>query len=157
MADQGRFGRILVPTDGSKYSRKALSHAMGLAKMLGSSIHIIMVVDPGEFPPGMLLGLLKEDGMVQESMSKFMSLVKTRARREVMAESSICKSERIDVTCDILSGKPAEMILKYARGKKVGLIVIGSTGLRGLGRLKALGSVSRRVSELAPCPVMVVH
>jgi nucleotide-binding universal stress UspA family protein len=49
------------------------------------------------------------------------------------------------------------MILKFARGRKVDLIVIGSQGLHGVNRLKVLGSVSRKVSELAPCAVMIVH
>jgi nucleotide-binding universal stress UspA family protein len=105
----------------------------------------------------MLLGLLKKDKRLEESIAEFMAAVKTQARREVLAEVAICKSQGVDATYDILAGKPVEMILKYARGKKTDLIVIGSQGLRGLNKLKVLGSVSRKVSELAPCAVMIVH
>ncbi len=157
MSNGAKLSKILVPTDGSKFSRKALFHAIKMAKRLESKIHVIIVVDPEEFPPGMFLGLLQKDGVLQESIAKFMAAVKTQARREALAEVAICKAEGVDAVYDILSGKPVEMILKYARGKKADLIVIGSQGLRGLGKLKVLGSVSRRVSELSPCAVMIVH
>ena len=157
MDKQTKFADILVPTDGSKFARKALYHAIGIAKKMGSRIHIVTVVDPSEFPPGMLLGLLEKDKRLEESIAKFMAAVKTQARREALAEVAICKSEKIDSDYDILSGKPVEMILKYARGKKIDLMVIGSQGLRGLGKLKVLGSISRKVSELSPCAVIIVH
>lgn len=152
-----KFEKILVPTDSSKFSRKALSHAIKIAKRLGSKIHVIIVVDSEDFPPGMLLGLLKKDKKLEESIAEFMAATKTQARREVLAEAAICKSQGVDATYDILAGKPVEMILKYAKGKKIDLIVIGSQGLRGLNKLKVLGSVSRKVSESSPCAVMIVH
>lgn len=151
------FEKILVPTDGSKFSKKALIHAIKIAKKFGSKIHVITVVDTADFPPGMLLGLLKKDKRLEESVAEFIAAVRTQARREVLAEVEICKSNGVDATYDILAGKPIEMILKYAIGKKIGLIVIGSQGLRGLNKLKVLGSISRKVSELSPCAVMIVH
>ena len=157
MARDAAFEKILISTDGSKFARKALFQAIKIAKELGSKIHVIIVVDPEEFPPGMFLGLLKKDRSLAESTSKFMTAVKTQARREVLAEVAVCKSEGVDATYDILSGKPVEMILKYAKGKKVGLIVMGSQGLRGLRKMRVLGSTSRKVSESAQCAVMIVH
>lgn len=157
MTKEIKFERILVPTDGSRFARKALTHAIKIAKKLGSKIHVIIVVDPADFPPGMFLGLLKKDKRLEESVAEFMAGVRTQARREVLAEVAICKSEGVDAIYDILSGRPVEMILKYANGKKIDLIVIGSQGLHGLKKLKVLGSVSRKVSELAPCAVMLVH
>ncbi|MGI0045789.1 MAG: universal stress protein [Nitrosotalea sp.] len=152
-----KFEKILVPTDGSKFARKALAHAIKIAKRLGSKIHVIIVIDPADSPPGMLLALLKIDKRLQEAISESMAAVKTQARREVIAEVAICKSQGVDATYDVITGGPVEMILKYARGKKIDLIVIGSQGLRGLNKLKVLGSVSRKVSELAPCAVMIVR
>ncbi len=157
MTKEIKFERILVPTDGSRFARKALTHAIKIAKKLGSKIHVIIVVDPVDFPPGMFLGLLKKDKRLEESVAEFMAGVRTQARREVLAEVAICKSEGVDAIYDILSGRPVEMILKYVNGKKIDLIVIGSQGLHGLKKLKVLGSVSRKVSELAPCAVMLVH
>jgi nucleotide-binding universal stress UspA family protein len=149
--------RILVPIDGSKFARKALLHAVKIAKKFGSIIYVITVVDTADFPPGMLLALLQKDKRLEESIAEFMASAKTQARRELLAEVAICKSKGVDASYEIISGKPVEMILKFAKGRKIDLLVIGSQGLRGINRLKVLGSVSRKVSELAPCAVMIVH
>jgi len=44
-----------------------------------------------------------------------------------------------------------------AKKMKVDIIVIGSVGLTGIKKLKALGSVSRKVSELSDCPVLIIR
>ena len=49
-------------------------------------------------------------------------------------------------------GYPSDKILEFAEKHQVNLIVIGSIGLSGFSRIKALGSVSRNVSERANCP-----
>ena len=157
MIKQGEIKRILVPMDGSDFARKALLHAIKIAKKFGSKIYVITAVDTADFPPGMLLALLKKDRRLEESIAEFMTAAKSQVRRDLLAEVAICKSKNVDAAYDVVSGKPVEMILKFARGKKVDLIVIGSQGLHGIHKLKVLGSVSRKVSELAPCAVMIVH
>lgn len=151
------FTKILVPTDGSQFARKVLSHAINIAKRFDAKIYVVTVIDTADFPPGMLFAFLEKNKRLEESIDKFMASTKTQVRRELMTEVAICKSKGVDASYEIISGKPVEMILKFARGKKVDLIVIGSQGLRGINRLKALGSVSRKVSELAPCAVMIIH
>ena len=152
------FKRILVPFDGSKYSRNALGQAIGIAKKFGSEIFIITAVDTSDFPPGMLLALLKKDKMLEESVKEYISAVKYQVRKELLAEVSVCKAKGIsEAYYDIISGNPVDSILKFMRGRKIDLIVIGSQGRHGIGKLRTLGSVSRRVTELATCPVMIVH
>lgn len=55
-----KIKKILVPMDGSKYSRHALIHAIHIAKKFGSKIFLVTAVDTSDFPPGMLLALLKK-------------------------------------------------------------------------------------------------
>jgi nucleotide-binding universal stress UspA family protein len=58
----------------------------------------------------------------------------------------------------IIIGNPAEVITDLANNKqKVDLIIMGSTGLKGISKIRVLGSVSRHVRENANCPVMLVH
>ena len=54
-------------------------------------------------------------------------------------------------------GNVANEILKFVEKKKISLIVIGSLGLHGIGKLKTLGSVSRKITEEAKCPVLLVR
>jgi nucleotide-binding universal stress UspA family protein len=62
-----------------------------------------------------------------------------------------------NVESKVSIGNPVKLILALASTEEVNLIVIGSVGLSGMARLKALGSVSRAVSERAKCPVLIVH
>jgi nucleotide-binding universal stress UspA family protein len=55
-------------------------------------------------------------------------------------------------------GDAAEEILRFAKDKEVGLIVMGTRRLQGMSKVvMALGSVARKVSERASCPVMLIH
>jgi len=157
MANKDIFKSILVPFDGSKYSRNALLQAIEISKNFGSKIYIVTAVDTSDFPPGMLLALLKKDKRLEQSVSEFVTAAKSQIRRELLAEVAVCKAKGADAYYDIIAGNPIDAILKFARGRKINLIVMGSQGLHGVRRLKALGSVSRKISELASCPVMIVH
>jgi len=55
------------------------------------------------------------------------------------------------------SHSPEEEIVSVAKQEKVDLIIMGSRQLKKIEKLRALGSVTRRVSEIADCPVMIVH
>jgi nucleotide-binding universal stress UspA family protein len=63
----------------------------------------------------------------------------------------------IKIETILLNGYPSEKIVEFAEKENVNLIVIGNIGLSGLSKVKALGSVSRSVSESASCPVLIVH
>jgi nucleotide-binding universal stress UspA family protein len=150
--------KILVPIDGSKYSRKALLHAIVIAKKFQSVLYLITAVDTTDFPPGMLLSLLKKDKMLEKSIGQFVTVAKSVARKELLADVAVCKSKgALNTYYDIVAGNPTESILKYEHGIHPDLIILGSKGLHGVEKLKALGSVSRKVSELAKCPVMIIH
>jgi len=150
--------KILVPIDGSKYSRKALTHAIGIAKKFKSKLYLITAVDTSDFPPGMLLALLKKDERLEKSIGEFIIAAKSVARKELLADVAICKLKGVtDTSYDVVAGRPVEAILKFEHGLHPDLIIIGSQGLHGVDQVKALGSVSRKVSELAKCPVMIIH
>jgi nucleotide-binding universal stress UspA family protein len=65
--------------------------------------------------------------------------------------------EDIKVNPKVTVGLPADKIIEMATEENVDLIVIGTTGLKGVAKIKALGSVARNVSERAKCPVMLVR
>lgn len=158
MVNNTQFKKIMVPIDGSKHSRKALMHAIGIANKFKSKIYLVTAVDTTDFPPGMLLALLKKDTRLEKSIGEFIVAAKSLARKELLADVAICKSKgALDSSYEVIAGRPVEAILKCERGLHPDLIIIGSQGLHGVGQIKALGSVSRKVSELAKCPVMIIH
>ena len=68
-----------------------------------------------------------------------------------------CAKYGVEVQAEIVIGRAADSILKFANQRKTNLIVIGSQGLRGMKKITALGSISRRVSEEAKCPVLIIR
>ncbi|HET6516836.1 MAG TPA: universal stress protein [Nitrosopumilaceae archaeon] len=149
--------KILVPYDGSSYSKKALARAMELAHNLDSEIILINVVNLSYIaPPGGLQGLIK--GKSKKSpMEKWKKSVKNNAKK--MLESCVrkCKSNGVTASYVIKDGNISQEILDFAKKRKTTLIIIGSQGLAGISKLKTLGSVSRKVSEQAHCPVLIVR
>jgi nucleotide-binding universal stress UspA family protein len=67
-------------------------------------------------------------------------------------------TSNISISTDVVTGRrPADRIIEFASNNKVDLIVMGTHGLSGIfKRIKALGSVSRAVTEKANCPVLLV-
>jgi nucleotide-binding universal stress UspA family protein len=152
------YQRILAPFDGSKYSKKSLDQAIAIAKSMNGIIYLCTVVSVNPVvPPGSLLGLVKSasKGELQE---KLLSSAKTEAESMERAQIAYCKSKGVVAHYKtIIDGNIVEEILKIAKKKSIDLIVIGSQGLHGIGKIKTLGSVSRKVSELAHCPVLIVR
>ncbi len=70
----------------------------------------------------------------------------TRARRQ---------HSPIKLSKSLKEGRPADIIVQTAIDNQVDLIVMGSRGLGGVKQL-FLGSVSDRVADEAPCPVLIV-
>jgi nucleotide-binding universal stress UspA family protein len=152
------YKRILVPFDGSKFSKKALTEAIQIAQMADGIIYLCTVVSIGNIvPPGSLLGLMRS-ASTGELQKKMLRSAKVQAKALERSQVDYCKSKGVNATYKIImDGDVAEEILKVAKKKSVDLIVIGSQGLHGIGKLKSLGSVSRKVSEHATCPVLIVR
>ena len=150
------LSRILVPYDGSKYSKSALSRAIEIAKKDKSKIDIISVINVDYIrPPGALLGMVSPSSI--NAIKKITASAKKEAGQMLTAQVSKCRSKGIKADSKVLSGYTVDAILKYAKQKKITLIVLGSQGLHGIKKLKILGSTSRKVSEFAHCPVLIVR
>ena len=67
------------------------------------------------------------------------------------------EKEKVSTTSNCFVGNAADQILRYSKNNKIDIIVMASARLKGLSKLKALGSVTRKVSEMADCPVLIIH
>jgi len=153
------YERILVPFDGSKFAKKALDEAIKIAQNMDGVLYLCTVVTVSNvIPPGSLMGLVKNTS-AKELRSKLIKSAKIEAERTLNYQASVyCKSKGVKAYYNIIiNGNIAEEILKIAKQKLADIIVIGSQGLHGIGRIKTLGSVSRKVSELADCAVLIVR
>lgn len=124
---------ILLAVDGSKHSVSAIDLINDLPMREGSTITIISVLIP------------REAGL------------RTYALRDFLAQAEERFNENgFETKTELLTGNPAEELIKYAENNKSDLIVLGAKGLRStLGFL--LGGVAQQVVEHAPCPVLIVR
>jgi nucleotide-binding universal stress UspA family protein len=145
---------ILVPHDGTEMSDRALDKAIEFARVFRSEIIIVHIVDSRFVPPSTTLGLISEKTTLENAKTQLIRILKTGA--EIMLKDRIQKAKEGGVSARFLLGvgSPAEEIVAIANAEKVEMIVIGS---RQLDKTIAIGSVARKVSEIASCPVMVVR
>lgn len=134
--------KILLTTDGSKYSKAAAERAIDIAKSYGGELKIISVVDvPSEFyaeSPKTVEGLINNAKGYVEGVKK-------------QAVASGVKAEAL-----VREGEVYRVITDIAKEQKADIIVTGSHGRTGLRRL-LMGSVTEKVIGHAPCPVLVVR
>lgn len=153
---QKKYNKILVPYDGSKYSKKALVEAIDIASEFGSDLHVINVIEISSDTPA---SVMKE--IINKKLKKLTRDIlepnSARVSKIIRDKMKKCEKEGIMVFCDAIIGKPANSILKFAKENNVDLIIIGSKGLTRIKKLMALGSVSRKVSEESKCPVMIIR
>jgi len=57
----------------------------------------------------------------------------------------------------VIIGDPSDEIVKFTNDEKVDLIIMGTTGLTGIKKIIAIGSVARNVTEKSACPVMLIR
>jgi nucleotide-binding universal stress UspA family protein len=150
--------RILVPHDGSEMSDKALNKAIEFATALKSEMIILHVIDDTLIPQGAIIGFISEKSTLEDAKTKLLKLFKIGA--EVMLKDRLEKAEknRINVRLIMGMGSPAEGIADVAKNENVDLIIMGSKGVEknNSSKLKLLGSVARRVSEIAECAIMII-
>jgi len=137
--------KILVPTDGSDYSMRAAEYGVGIAKMLSAQIVVVYVID--RVVIDQISKVTERDSVEQEFKEdgqRYVSYVLGLAAKEGLKASSL-----------LTKGNPYEQIVRLAKELKIDLIVMGTYGRRAAERV-LIGSVTERVIEYAPCPVLVI-
>ena len=140
------YDRIVVPTDGSASSQRAIDHAVDLAAAHDATVHGVYVVNIASF-----------SGVPTEGSWEGVSAALEREGEEALEKVENAAGARgVPVELVRLEGRPSEQIVEYAEETGADLIVMGTHGRGGLDRL-LLGSVAERVVRAASVPVMTVQ
>ena len=139
------YKKILVPTDGSEFAKKAERHALFLAKISGAELIAVSVTENN-----FVNGLPLDDEIYQ------LNQVLNERSKENLEEFDKLNEEGLKVTHIIREGSPAKVILEVAKEEDIDLIVMGSSGKSGFDRF-IMGSVADKVVNSAKCAVLVVH
>lgn len=142
--------RILVPTDFSEHSARALKYASALAKESPAKIYLIHVINQG------LQQYVTDYALSPEVMKRIEneSIVSTEAnlKNEIRKFS---ESGAVDIVPLMRRGFPEDEILKVVQEKNIDLIVISPYGKTGLRRYP-IGVVAEKVLKDSTCSVLLV-
>jgi nucleotide-binding universal stress UspA family protein len=141
--------RILVPTDFSPPSDRALDHARVLARQSGASIHLLHVLED-------LVDTASFGSEVFVPDSPEVRAARLEAARGRLATRAAADEGGPRVTTEVVVGAGARAIVRYASEQHFDLIVMGTHGRTGLAHL-LMGSVAEGVVRTADCPVFSTH
>jgi nucleotide-binding universal stress UspA family protein len=137
------FEKILVAIDGSPASEKALAAAVDLTAHYQAELTAVGVAEVPE-----VVAMVDEVDEIRQQTEGHM-------RRVGEAAVEYARSRGVLLRSVVLRGHAADAIVRYAEAERVGLVLVGQHGHSRIARF-FLGSTSDRVSEHAPCSVMIV-
>ena len=144
------FKHILIPTDGSALSAKAVAAGIALAKESGARItgyHVLEAVPARLYAypyRGEEEAIAEFEERRQEAARKHVAEIARDARKQGVPFEPVVQTART----------PYEGIVKAAQERSCDLILMSSHGRRGLARL-AIGSVTDKVIQMSKVPVLV--
>ena len=145
------YSKILVPIDGSATAARGLQEAIALGRLTGATLRLIHVVDELSFAlssgygltyTGDILNLLREAG--REGLDG--------AQAKVQAAGLGVDT----VLSDGFSGRVCDLVLAQAESWGADLIVLGTHGRRGIGRM-FMGSDAESIVRSATVPVLLLR
>ena len=138
------FTNILVPTDLTDKSIKALEIAAGMVKDAACQITLLHIVETIEDDEG------------EEEFRDFYNRLADRAGKKMAELVDKFGTDKIDIHTEIIYGKRVPEIVKYASSNETDLIILSSHKLEDMDSMDGWATISYRVGILAPCPVMMV-
>jgi nucleotide-binding universal stress UspA family protein len=133
---------ILHPTDFSETSAHALRMAYQVAQDYGARLILLHAVEPPVYYGEFGATFTAADEYAESARERLLALVEPEAG--------------VDVETLMVEGIASPEILRLAEERSCDLIVIGSHGRTGLGRV-LMGSVAEEVARKSPCPVLIVR
>lgn len=141
------YKRILVPVDGSETSNKAVVAALQMARENGGRVRLVHVLDELAYLSGYEIG------------GDLLKIARDYAVKVLDDALDMAKSAGVPADTKLAEAPGArigEVVADEARSWEADLIVTGTHGRRGVGRV-LLGSGAEQVLRLAPVPVLAVR
>ena len=141
------FGVIVVPTDFSDHSLRALPYALGLAEKYGAKVKILYVNEPALQVSDMAWVGVDDRALKDEHVSEARKNMENIIRDQIPPEMA--------VETQVRSGDAVEEIIHFAEDVGADLIVMATHGRGGLSHI-LMGSTAEQVIRKASCPVLTL-
>ena len=142
--------KILLPLDGSRLGESALPVAEDLAELMGAELGLLHVMQ------SMYPLTIMEGTMLQKPVREDDETTRADAKAYLAAAAGRLRNKTLTLSTDVVSGQPADWIVKYAEFNQVDLVAMATHGRSGIGRW-AFGSVTDKVLHAGNMPVLVVR
>jgi nucleotide-binding universal stress UspA family protein len=150
------YKKILVPHAGTPAGDEALKHAIHIAKSNSSQIILLHVIE--DFPHVPVFSLhASQISKIKREIAMVTKDMKAVMEKAMLKRVETCQKNEIKSHLKVVTGLPAEEILKIVKNQKIDLIVMAKRRkLKGIKGLLTLGSVSRKIVENTSCPVLMI-
>ncbi|HET6424500.1 MAG TPA: universal stress protein, partial [Planctomycetaceae bacterium] len=138
---------VFAATDFSDASLKATQHAAEVAQLANAELHLLHVVDAGDFPEG--------EGSPLSPRSALEQKITAEANKRLDAARELISSRNLTIRTHLAWGTPWQQIVATAESLSADLIVLGTIGRTGLQGL-LVGNTAERVLDHSPCGVLTV-
>ncbi|MEK6775402.1 MAG: universal stress protein [bacterium] len=139
---------ILIPADGSAYSRYAVEYAVDLCAALKADVVLVSVVDV-RFDMYDVYSEIHSPTRIEEVIREQMSKALDKQAAEI-------QDRGIKVKKILRVGDVIYEILSVVKEEGIDLVVIGTHGRKGLSRF-LLGSTTEKLVRSSPCPILTVR
>jgi universal stress protein A len=145
--------KILVPTDFSAHSDKALREALDLASEYGAEVYLLHVMEEKigsafqtDYPD-----ISITPATIKRRQNKLVRMATGRLKKQL---ERVPPEAGVKTVCEVIPGVPYNAILRFQVENGIDLIVISSLGSTGLARF-FIGGVARNVLKGSTCPVLL--
>lgn len=145
----GRYKKIVVPIDGSGLSKRAIPHALDIARNNDSEIILLHVFRPPAHEYTDIIALASQDDQIdgmRQQVKQYLVSIRNQLRQEKIS----CRVQMIEGV------GTANLICEYINGEDVDLVVMSTRGHSGIVRF-VFGSVAQKVLQGVRVPVMLVY
>ena len=142
------YANVLIPTDGSQLSGKAVEHGIALAKRIGAKITVLTVSTPFHT-------FTTDTQMIEDTPAQYKARMQDRTEKILGAAGRAAQAAGVPCeTVHVEHEHPYQAIIDTAGAKGCDLIVMASHGRRGLSAI-VLGSETVKVLTHSKIPVLV--
>jgi nucleotide-binding universal stress UspA family protein len=143
------YQKIMVPLDGSQVAECVIPHIETIAGKSATRVELVTVVEPLDIPTRGQIAISDDeikqiDDEGKNEATKYLKQVSSRLTRAGINASTV-----------ILSGKPAESLVRYAVNNNVDLIIMATHGRSGISKI-FWGSVAEKILRATDIPVLLI-
>jgi len=143
------YKKIMVPLDGSQVAECVIPHIETIAGKSATKVELVTVVEPLDIPTRGQIAISDDE------IKQIDDEGKNEATKYLNQVSSRLIQAGINASTVILSGKPAESLVRYAVNNNVDLIIMATHGRSGISKI-FWGSVAEKILRATDIPVLLI-